>query len=676
MKFPCWTNAVLSLLISGMLCAELAGAPANVGSQQTYLECLLDFERYADANWHPAIYSNAPADAGYFGDGASDGNGGLRANCGTAVAYAVLARAFPEAPSRSARIAKVRQALNYAANTHVSAKNVCANGKQWVHGWQSGFWTGHMGLACLVAQAELPTATIQAVQRVVADEADYRAGFAPESGYVGDTKAEENAWNSHALALAAAWLNTHSNAGPWLIAAKKFLVNTHTVADTNGDPLASWVTTTTHYPDFSLENHGFYHPGYKAASGELVGDSWLMAKLANPPIAAELELFAAHNVLAAWTNYSYALLDSGEMAFAAGEDWDLNDYEQNAYLAWLAAHFNQPTARWAEARVAALMRYRQRLNGNGQFVGPASSLGFVREAVMAYRTALAWLQWANADHPTGPSTPVGPGFIYMPGVGIIEQRGTNGFFSISYGSRFEAKSRRIMAVIEAPLTSFPNEVYTVTPRLAGVIGQGAMGNPTEARLLRLATNGNAFTAELLLTHGRNDMTDVYVDCAEGAIAMVEVPRPVRDLARSAAGSFTVGIQNAPLNGGSRLLEWHNGSAVMINLSGATRSVTNDWICVAGHYGLVCGPGGYFKYQTATRYGHGTAEDTLQFVPSNSMAPRYAVWLPGSSAAKTLAVASRVTWADFGSNRVLRFPASAGQTRQIVVPRAAGQPTEP
>ncbi len=154
--------AFFSLLIPGVLCTGLTGAPANVGSQQTYLECLLDFERYADANWHVATYSNAPADAGYFGDGASDGNGGLRANCGTAVAYAVLVRAFPDTINRAARLAKVRQALNYAANTHVSATNVCANGKQWVHGWQSGFWTGHMGLACLVVQSELPPATIQA----------------------------------------------------------------------------------------------------------------------------------------------------------------------------------------------------------------------------------------------------------------------------------------------------------------------------------------------------------------------------------------------------------------------------------------------------------------------------------------------------------------------------------
>jgi hypothetical protein len=169
---------------------------------------------------------------------------------------------------------------------------------------------------------------------------------------------------------------------------------------------------------------------------------------------------------------------------------------------------------------------------------------------------------------------------------------------------------------------------------------------------------------------QNGTTEVYVDCTGETVALVEVLHPVQGFTLSAAGSFTVGVENAPLNGGSRLLEWDNGSTMMTNRSGASRSVTNDWICVTGHYGVVCGPGGQFKYQTAKRYSHGTAEDTLQFMPSNSAVPRYAVWFPGKSALQTLSNASRVTWTDSGSNSVLRFPGSAGSVRQIVIPRAS------
>jgi hypothetical protein len=265
--------------------------------------------------------------------------------------------------------------------------------------------------------------------------------------------------------LAAAWLSDHDGADRWLASAKAYLVNTHTVANTNGDPLADWVTTTTHYPDFALENHGFYHPGYKAAAGELVGDSLLMARLVRPETATDLQSFAEHNVLAAWTNYTYGLLDSGEIAYPAGEDWDLNDYEQNAYLAWIAAHFNQPLARWADERIAQLVRYRQAINGDGRFVGPATSLGFTREAIVAYRSAVAWLHWATASFPTGSVAAPAPTFIHLPAVGIIAHLGANGFFSICCGPRTNGGPSRIMAMIEAPAVALPRDVDTLTPRV-------------------------------------------------------------------------------------------------------------------------------------------------------------------------------------------------------------------
>src|SRR4029077_16747191 len=129
------------------------------------------------------------------------------------------------------RISRLTKVLNYAANTHTSGTNNCIDGKKWGHGWQTAEWAGSLGLACLLVQDKLPARTIQDLQRAIADEADYRAGIPPESGYVEDTKSEENAWNSNVLALGAAWMNTHSNAPAWLVAAKKYLANTYTVAN-------------------------------------------------------------------------------------------------------------------------------------------------------------------------------------------------------------------------------------------------------------------------------------------------------------------------------------------------------------------------------------------------------------------------------------------------------------
>ncbi len=683
----CDTTTMLSARIVrlvglALLAGSLAGTPARAGSQDTYLQCLTNFETYAGTIWHSASYANAPADAGYWGDGGSSGNGGIRGNSGVALAYAVLVRAYPSDPRLATRLDRIRQALNYDAETHVTGASVCADGHQWGWSssssgdWQTPLWTGSMGLACLLVQDQLPASTVQAVQRVVASEATHRAGIAPASGHVGDTKAEENGWDSNVLALGATWLNSNPNAALWLDAAKKYLANTYTVADTNGDPLAPWITTVTLYPDFALENHGFYHPTYQMVAGMSAGDSLLMARLADPTIATQLQAFAEHNVLNVWSNESHILLDSGDFAAPAGLDWELHDYEHNSYIAWLASHFDDPLARWADGQLAQLVRYRQAVNGDGRFVGPSGG-GFYREAVEARRTAIAWLHWANADYPTGPTQAPGPAFEHLPDVGIIAQRGASGMMTICYGPQTNGSAPRVMAFIEPPAASVPDAPFITTPRLPGIIGLGALGNPTAARLVSLTTNATGFEAELQITNGANGTTEVYVNDTGETVGIVEVPWPVSVTGASSAGSFSVGIENDPLIGGSRLVEWTGGSAVITNRSGVARSITNDWLCVAGRYGLAAGPSGYFKYQAASGYNRsGAAEDTLQFVPQDSLGPRYAVWFPGESAAQTMSNASQLSWTLTATNAVLTFPGMGGVPARVAAQLAPPPPPYP
>ena len=624
------------------------------------LEFLLDAERYDESVWHEAVHSNAPPDSGYFGDGASGGNGGIRGSCGIAVAYAVLVRALPADPKRTNRLARIRQALNYAANTQLSGTNACVDGKQWGHGWQSALWIGSMGLACVLMESDLPTATVAACRRAVADEATFRAGIPPESGFHGDTKAEENGWDSNVLALAAAWQPSHTNAGLWLTAAKKYLVNTSTVANTNGDPLAAWINTVTLYPSFAVENHGFYHPAYQTDSGNTVGDSLLMARVANPAIAAQLQPFAEHNVLNVWRHLSHVLLDSGEFAFPSGMDWALHNYEQVSYHAWLATHFNDPLARWADRQMAQLLRHRQIVNGDGRILGDTEANAFYMEAIVARCTAIAWLHHAYADFADGPVFPPGVYVEHYPDIKLIAQRGPWGFVSLSYGPR-------IMGLIVPTAASVPTNVYVTTPRLPGIIGLGAMGNPTAAQLIRFATNDGGFEAELTLLHGAKGSTEVYVMSTGETVAIVEVPRATVNVTNSATGSFSVGIENHALTGGSRLLAWKSGASNIVARSGVTVDVTNQWVCVSERLGMIAGPAGQFRYEAASRYNRrGAAEDTLEFIPQISLSPRYAVFLPGGSSKSTASAAARVHWQVAGTNAVLTFSGSKGVLHQLTV----------
>jgi hypothetical protein len=656
------------------LCLVFPAGTVRADSQQTYLQCLTNFETYAESIWHTASYSGAPADAGYWGDGGSSGNGGIRGNSGVALAYAVLVIAQPTDPKTTNRLARIRQALNYDTATHVTGANNCVDGHQWGWSsssstdWQTPEWAGSMGLACVLVQSNLPAATVQAVRRVVASEADHRAGIAPASGHVSDTKAEENGWQGNILALAAAWMSTSNNAPTWLNAAKNYLVNTYTVANTNGDPLASWITTVTLYSSYALENHGFYHPTYEMVAGMSSGDSLLMARLANSSVATQLQPFAEHNVMAVWTNnLNGMVMNSSDFAYPAGLDWELHDYEQNSFITWMATHFNDPLARWTDGQLAQLVRYRQIVNGNGEFVGPSGG-GFYREAVEARRTAIAWLHWTNANYPSGPTNGPGSAFENLTDVAIITYRGTNGFVSISYGPQTNGSSARILATIEPLVTSFPTNVYVTTPRLPGIIGLGAMGSPTAGRLVSLLTNANGFQAELQLTNGANGTTEVYFNCTGDTVGIVEVPSPASGVANSATGSFNIGIENDPLTGGSRRLEWTGGSATVTNRSGKALNVTNGWICVAGHYGVAFGPAGYLNYSAASSYNRlGAAEDTLQFMPANSLMPRYAVWFPGRNASQMATGAAQISWIVSQTNAVLTFPGAGGGLVQITAP---------
>jgi len=80
---------------------------AQSSSQQIYLQCLTNFENYAETIWVNASGSSYPTNAGYWGDGGSTGNGGIRGNGGIAVAYAVLCIALPSDPKFNTRLAYV-----------------------------------------------------------------------------------------------------------------------------------------------------------------------------------------------------------------------------------------------------------------------------------------------------------------------------------------------------------------------------------------------------------------------------------------------------------------------------------------------------------------------------------------------------------------------------------------
>jgi hypothetical protein len=600
---------------------------------------LEQFEPYAESIWHEAV---APVDSGFFGDGRSEGNGGIRGTGGVALVYSTLARYGP-ARERPRRIDRVSRALRYIAATHVTGSQRCIDGQQWGHGWQSGLWAATAGLAAALIEDELPPDVLAGCRRMVASEADRLAGIPPASGYIGNSRAEENAWNSNVLALAAAWLHEDARSQGWSEAARRYLVNTYTIVDSEDDPLRAWVSTTTMHPSFTIENHGVFHPSYQAVAGMSLGDSLLMARMTNEVVAVDLRGFAEHNVLRAWASLSQVLLDSGDFAYPSGLDWALHGYGQVSYYAWLARHFGHPVAAWAEEKLAGLIVDRQRCAGHGRFFGESLPDGFFREAVLARRLAVAYLhhRTASGDPPRGRAPE--PVVTHWPDVKLILQRSPRGFVSVSYGAR-------TVAIVVPTSRAFEDRPHIVTPRVPSLLSRGPEPHDRPARLLEFERTDVGFRAVLDIPAADEGSTVAHVQSTGDALAILEIPRNQRDEVGLGSG-FPIGIENHELTGGSRRLVGVRGVVEVAAITGRVVSDLGRWANVDDRLGVIVGPDGTLEYRVAEGYNRpGAAEDTLRAVGLDLTRPRFAVFLPAATSQQTAEVLGKIQFA-FGDDDV-------------------------
>src|SRR5436190_18872924 len=138
---------------------------------QTYARLMADCCHHADQFWKTSSFDSA---AGYWGNGISDGNEGIRAigemvfTCGTLLRFS---DAFNES-ERQEYLSKATAAIRYAAATHVTGTQKCPDGKQWGNSWQSAMWAGTLGFGAWLLWDDLDADLREGAQRVIASEAD------------------------------------------------------------------------------------------------------------------------------------------------------------------------------------------------------------------------------------------------------------------------------------------------------------------------------------------------------------------------------------------------------------------------------------------------------------------------------------------------------------------------
>ncbi len=632
----------------------------NADSQK-FIAALEAFEPYASTQWSEC---QTVPNSGYWGSGVSgerEGlpkgitpNDGIRAMNGIALSNAVLIMANPDSKLNDSRLEHIEKVLRYSSQTHKKSgyDYTCVDGYQWGLGWQTNMWAGSMGFTCALMEERLPKDLVADVKKVVAAEADYRVSLPPGSDYIGNTIAEENAWNSNIVSLAASWMSDDKRAAQWLECAKIYLVNSYSVDDDKQGEMAKWSSTINLYPSFMLENHGFYHPGYHNVTGSSLGDSFLMAQLTNEKVAEELKPFVEHNVLNVWEKVKNVVKRNGELFFPCGQDWSLHNYGHVAYTSYIATHFKQPEAVYMQNRIIDLLRHRQSLFGTGEFIGRSNENTLYVEAVTARRIALAWLHNYVNDFELVEPKPLANFSDHADDVKIITSRSDKGNISLSYG-------RRVLVAVESEPQDSEQGRYIYCSDNLSLIGHTPFGDVDSTALRSCDLMESGFTASLNL-YAQGDLVQSDIFASDGVLIIIQSPKGDA-LDQSKGDSFKMSFENYIMNGSKRDIYSCEGIQQIAEASGVSCNL-GSIMNVSNLYGVIYGPDAEILYVAPENYNRrGASTDSVSSKLGDPFAPSYTIILCNEDWNMTQRCAQSVKFVCEDGKSTLSFVAPDGET---------------
>lgn len=677
-----WIAGFLLLSLSAGLSLTKVQAQAATDVTPTLSAMLTDYRTYAEKQWHA---DTKHAGLGYWGSGkANGGNEGIRAIATTALTYALLENRGDTTFSTGARLGP---ALLYAANTHLTGTITGTDNVQWGNSWQSAMWAANLGVAAWLVRDTLDAATLTAVKRVVAYEADRFIGASPPTMTTGDTKAEENAWDLTAPAAALLLMPTNAHAAGWQDAVIKYGYNTLSVASDatstlpadEGKTVRDWVSTTQLYPDFTLENHGIFHPVYTMIGPATNAQAAVSYMLGGQPIPRAV----VFNILKGWGMLQYIALADGEWLYPQGLDWDLHDYEHLHYWTELATMFQDPAAALLEQRTIGYARRRQLINGDGSFVGPSGSLGYARESVQAERVAFSLLM-----HMLFGSPPVSsavnwdtlkqqlPAAQSFPWVGMAIHRSTRGIFSFSW-------KNHLMAQVVPQSETHLDQPYVTTPSYETLMGGFTLLGQTTTDAAKFAitsqsvqtsTNGLTALVDATINNASLRQQISVASLAPGIVAYVDRVTALKAVSVTEERGLLLSIENDNVSGNVRHIMSASGTLTATGGQLHDYALTGKWANVDDRLGLVSALGNPILYRMVTNANRaGAREDyllgsyytgTRAFATGAIVSQRAGLLLLDSPSAETASLASSAAVDTSGGNLVLRYVTPDGQAHRL------------
>lgn len=367
------------------------------------INSLLDFSRYLRADFDQ--------DNGVFkGENtmASDEKG-VRTNADLSMISAFLCRYGHESSPELKSMA--RRSLDYALSTHKAVRlKFCRDGKYWGsvskndYQWESSLWAMSVAYSAFFQWDDLSKSERDNVYKLLTAECNYELERNIPTGYIGDTKAEENGWEVDVLAATLGLFPNDALAPRWFKRMREFAINSYshssdsldnTVIDPNYDQtrVKDLYRGQNLYNDYTLQNHGFFHTSYQNVVIQELGEAALALRLFQGKKQKWHSNALLHNCQKVNDEVlNWFSLRDGEQAMPNGNDWSMFLYDQITSYSTLACMLpdNNVNALAFETKALNQILRRQQTTSDGSYLLRAD-VGARRMGVEAHRLMMTWL---------------------------------------------------------------------------------------------------------------------------------------------------------------------------------------------------------------------------------------------------------------------------------------------
>ncbi len=552
---------------------------------------------------------------GYFGNGQSVEHG-ARTNSDYAFVYAFIYKkckdqVLPNGLSFETVKQHALGAIRYSYKTHKANQTLlCTDNIYWGLVWESSLWSTSTAYAAWLMWDDLTADDKAAIKKMVMAEANLKLSTPIPTAINNDTKAEENGWDTNILAMAAALFPEEKNAKAWTYLCQQYAMNSYSVGSdlynynvVDGKSVRDWYIGSNLFPDYSLENHYFFHTSYLNIPIQELSESLLAYKAVQSQTAPVFPIPNAlkHNVKNVWNSLLKELiLPDGIMAMPNGNDWSMYLYDELSSYSALACIYRDPDALMLESMILQWAKIRQATTSDGAFMlNP--DVGERRMGVTARRLVFAHLY--HDYFPTSDMTPTKWSDFnkqhettkLLPYSGIIRENSDSRYTTFSWFQSVDGKSYKSYMGMVSP--NSPNYSNIIFPFKVANTGNftGYVDVIGHTRNASLVSNSFAMYPKSFATTGKLNVTGSsltkslsFYSTPGNAVIYHEdnLALVIGTLAKD--GGLMLGITTDVLTKLSRTLYSQDGS---VSTNGDTmRTFSGNWVNIDNVLGMVVNGG--------------------------------------------------------------------------------------